>query len=82
MSFEDDFKEIGGLWRTKSGKGLSGKIKLPDGEELRIFVFENHSDNSKHPTHKVFIPKDSQPQQQKPDQPTTLTQQEKDEIPF
>ena len=80
--FQDSFVEIGAMWKTKSGKGLTGTLKqdLPAG--TRFFIFENRSDNPKHPTHKIFVPKDAQQEQQKPDPLTTLTPEEKEEMPF
>jgi hypothetical protein len=61
-SFKDKFTEIGGLWRTKSGKGLSGKIKVAIPADTSIFIFDNKSDNPKAPIHKMFIEKKGQPE--------------------
>lgn len=64
--FKDKFQEVGALWPTKSGKGLSGKLKVAIAADQRIFVFHNndYQENMTYPKFKIFIEKTGDPEPQ------------------
>jgi uncharacterized protein (DUF736 family) len=87
-------KDIGALWLKKSQKTnasyLTGSVKLPSGEVIKILVFKNNYKNSPNqPDYRIFpdekAPAAEVPQKQsKPKEPVAnnSVELEDEEIPF
>jgi uncharacterized protein (DUF736 family) len=79
-------KDIGALWLKKSQKTdtsyLSGSIKLPSGETMKVLVFKNkYKNSSNQPDYRIF-PDEKLATEKPAATPAFKDEDEDSEIPF
>ena len=73
-----NFKKVGALWTTKSGKGFSGKLSEDVAEGQRLFLGENKKTKDNQPDMQLFVIEE---ENENPEPKGTMVD-ESSEVPF